>query len=142
MLSSRLRTLTAWFCVVLIALVGITPAQSLVLCLEPDGSVVLEVGSPESGCGGCSADGGQEQPSVLPASEENCPCIDIPISLGEQTQVQPRTVEVSLDGPWLAPALECVAVSAAQVASTIPQVVDPPRPAERLAHIRTVVLLV
>jgi hypothetical protein len=127
---------------VVIALVGITPAQGLVLCLEPDGTVALEVGAPDSGCGGCTPDGGQEQPSE-PTSEENCPCIDIPIfSLGEQTQVQPRTVEISLDGPWLAPALAFVAVSAAQVESTVPQVVDPPRPAERLAHIRTVVLLV
>ena len=142
MLSSRLRTLTAWFCVVVIALVGVTPAQGLVLCLEPDGSVALEVGSPDSGCGGCSSDGGQEQPSALPASEENCPCIDIQISLGEQTQVQTRTFEISLDGPWLAPAPACAVVSAAHIKPTIPQVVDPPRPAERLAHIRTVVLLV
>lgn len=142
MLSSRLRTLTAWFCLVVIALVGVTPAQGLVLCLEPDGTVGLEVGTPDSGCGGCTPAGGQEQPSAS-TSEESCPCIDIPIfSLGEQTQVQPRTVEISLDGPWLAPAFACVAVSAAQVESTIPQVVDPPRPAERLAHIRTVVLLV
>lgn len=143
MLSNRLRTLTAWFCVVVIALVGITPAQGLVLCLEPDGTVALEVGDSDSGCGGCTPDGAQEQPSGLPASEENCPCIDIPIfSLGEETQVQPRTFEISLDGPWLAPAPACAFVSAARIESTIPQVVGPPRPAERLAHIRTVVLLV
>lgn len=141
MLSNRLRTLTAWFCVVVIALVGITPAQGLVLCLEPDGTVALEVGDSDSGCGGCT-DSGPEQPSGLPASEENCPCIDIPIfSLGEETQVQPRTFEISLDGPWLAPAPACAVVSAAHVESTM-RLVGPPRPAERLAHIRTVVLLV
>ena len=139
MLRIRLRALAAWFCVVVIALVGVTPAKGLVLCLEPDGTVALEVGDLDSGCGGCTPDGGQEPSGST--SEENCPCIDIPIfSLGEQTQVQPRTVEISLDGPWLAPALACAGAPAAQVESTIPQIVD--RPTENLAHIRTVVLLV
>lgn len=141
MLRSRLQAVTAWLCVVVIALVGVVPAQGLVLCLEPDGSMVLEVGSPE--CAGCAEVEGEHEGIDSATREEGCPCVDIPIfSLGEENKLQAKSVELRLGGSWTA---------APQFSGVLPVLIveprgtieaTPPRPSSLLALIRTVVLLV
>lgn len=138
-LRSRLQAVTVWLCVVVIALVGVVPAQGLVLCLEPDGSMALELGSLE--CGGCSETGQEGIDSAT--HEEGCSCVDIPIfSLGEKIQPQAKRVELRLDGPWMA-APRVFAVSPALLDDPRGEIqVAPPRPPPLLALMRTVVLLV
>ena len=140
MLSSRLRALCAWFCVALIAFVGVVPAQGLVLCLEPDGAMALKVGSTQ--CGGC-ADGVGGQSGVRSVThEQGCPCVDIPIfSTGEHSQLQATSIELRIDVPLTA-APAPLAILPVLPAEPLVTIGSPPRPAERLAHIRTVVLLV
>ena len=141
MSRSRLQTVATWLCIVVIALVGVVPAQGLVLCLEPDGSMALELGSSE--CGGCAETEGGQQGRGSATHEDGCPCVDIPIfALNEAKQFQSTTVELRLDGPWTAaPTFSAMLpVLVAEPSESI--VAAPPRPSTLLALIRTVVLLV
>lgn len=140
MLSGRLRTLTVWFCIVLVAFVSVVPVQGLVLCLEPDGSMALEVGSTE--CGGCAEAEGGQSGSRSVTREQGCPCVDISIfSTGEHRQLQAKTIELRIDVPLTAVPAP-LAILPVLPAQPLVLIGSPPRPAERLAHIRTVVLLV
>ncbi len=140
-LRSRLQAVTAWLCVVVIALVGVVPAQGLVLCLEPDGSMALEVGSPE--CGGCAETEGGQQGTGSVTHEDGCPCVDIPLlSRGEENQLQAKSVELRLPGPWTAIPQPAAVLPVFPAESRITIEAPPPRPPSLLAHIRTVVLLV
>jgi hypothetical protein len=140
-LRSRLQAVTAWLCVVVIALVGVVPAQGLVLCLEPDGSMALEVGSPE--CGGCAETEGGHEGIDSAAHEEGCPCVDIPIfSLGEENQLQAKNVELRLGGSWMAAPQSSAVLPVLLVEPRGTNEATPPRPSSLLALIRTVVLLV
>lgn len=141
MVRSRLQAVTAWLCVAVIALVGVVPAQGLVLCLEPDGSMALEVGS--LACGGCTETEDGQQGIDSATQAEGCPCVDIPIfGLGEENQLQAKSIELRLDGTWMA-ALQASAVLPVSLAESQTAIeAPPPRPPSLLAHIRTVVLLV
>ena len=144
MLKRSLRILAAWSCVVVVALTGVVPAQGLMLCLEPDGTLALELGFAENDCSGCTSEGTGTQPSDGAATRESgCPCVDIPlISSGEQQQLKRRTSQLQLDAsgaPHLAPFTRLLLPFAD------PREVFPsraPRPPPDLASIRTVVLRV
>lgn len=140
-LRTRIQAVTAWLCVVVIALVGVVPAQGLVLCLEPNGSMALELGSPE--CGGCAETEGGQQGTDSATHEQGCPCVDISIfSLGDENQLQAKSVELGRTGPWTAVPQPAVVLPVLLVEYRDTVEAPPPRPSSLLAQIRTVVLLV
>lgn len=136
-----IHTLTTWLVLVAYMLSGISPAQQLVVCLEPDGGIVLEAAL-DSGCTPCGETEDSAPDSELLAAE-CCPCVDIPLpSQGEGPQAKPRASDAQ--SPW-------AAVLPPSCPSTVAWVEpvelplgagDQPRPAQRLALIRTVILRV
>jgi len=83
MRAPLLRRLTAWLCLVLGLVSGFSPAQALVLCVEPEGGVSLELAFDGSGCDGCPASderGARPDASQLSNAPADCACIDIPLA--------------------------------------------------------------
>lgn len=140
------QRITAWLCLALVLLTGMTPAQGFVVCIEADGCVSVEIKAPDATCGGCEGHEATNSPVELaaPASESvPCPCIDLAVPGSPQDQLAHcRTVEIFV-GPWIAPPPE---VRVQQLEATVAEGRGPPqcvpRVAETLAHIRSVVLLV
>jgi hypothetical protein len=144
-MSSLLQRTTAWLCLAVILLTGITPAQrGFVLCLEEDGCVRVEVKALDGNCAGCEGHAAlavAEQPASSLAGPLDCPCIDLAVVAPHQEhRVLPKPVHAQL-GPWFAPE---------PVASPLFAVVDGhvhaaptsvPRPPDSLALIHSVVLL-
>lgn len=137
--------LTAWLCLALVLLTGLTPAQGFVVCIEDDGCVSIEVKAADANCGGCEGheEGDSPVQTAATSSEEApCPCIDLPVpGSPEQELAQSRSVEIHV-GPWIAPAPE-IRVQHATPTVTAGRGPPPciPRVADSWAHIRTVVLL-
>lgn len=136
-----LHKLTTWLVLVVYVLSGVSPAQQLVVCLEPDGSVVLEAAEP-SGCTPC---GVPEDSSgdVESLGVECCPCIDIPLpTQSEEPQAKLKASEGH--GSWAAVVPPSFIAEIARVEPTEPAVSarSQPRPAPGLALIRTVILRV
>jgi hypothetical protein len=136
-----LHKLATWFGLVAYLLSGISPAQQLVVCLEPDGSVVLEAAE-ASGCTPCD---GTEDPSpqVTGLRSACCACIDIPLPRqGEGPQAKPKASEDR--GSWAAvvPPAGIGSITGIEPVEREPSVRARPRPAPNLALIRTVVLRV
>ena len=138
--------LTAWLCLALVLLTGLTPAQGFVVCIEDDGCVSIEVKAADANCGGCEGheEGDSPVQTAATSSEEApCPCIDLPVpGSPEQELAQSRSVEIHV-GPWIAPAPE-IRVQHATPTVTAGRGPPPciPRVADSWGHIRTVVLLV
>lgn len=141
------QRITAWLCLALVFLTGLTPAQGLVLCLEPDGCISVEIATVANTCNGC--DGHEEgtrpsAPSAEVATEAGCPCVDLTLSGSVQEQrIQPKSIKLQI-GSWIAlppPLLPTVlTASGSLVVPTLAAQI--PRPADSLALIRSVVLLV
>lgn len=134
-----LHKLTTWLVLVAYMLSGISPAQQLVICLEPDGSVVLEAAE-EGGCTPCGTEEASDE-AVLAA--ECCPCVDIPLpTQDEGPQARPKSLD--LQGSWTAVPPPSWPASLATVER--PEIeffrASRPRPAQRLELIRTVILRV
>ena len=136
-----LQRLATWLVLAAYMLSGVSPAQELVLCLEPDGSVVLEAAVP-SGCTPC---GIPEEPSGEQESVgvECCPCIDIPLpTQDEEPQAKPKSSKGH--GSWAAIASPTWIAAIPRVEPAGPALSPRarPRPAPGLALIRTVILRV
>lgn len=144
MYPSILQRITAWLCLATAILTGLAPAQGLVLCLEPDGCVMLEVAACPSACGGCSdrrEDGLLSAAGARAEEQGCCACVDVELpALSQDRRIQPRAPE---------PAWEACLALAPPDSPRSPVAVDavvpaprrePPRPPERLAAIRSVVL--
>lgn len=143
---SILQRLTACLCLAVALLTGITPAQGLVLCLEPDGCVSVEIAAADQGCESCED---HEEPSApaevaTPTTDEaHCPCLDLPLfGSSQERRVRPEQAEAQL-GPWIAAA----SLQLAWTLPVVPLLVGAPRtdaahPPGSLARIRSVVLLV
>lgn len=138
-MSLGLRKLATWLFLTAYTLSGVAHARQLVVCLEPDGTVALEL----STLGECAPCGDSEQ---VPAGEQGlqcCPCIDIPlVAHGERAALRVKTAAAH----DFAPSFDQLGWTAV-LASSEPQrasdgALDPPRPAPGLALIRTVVLRV
>ena len=136
-----IHKLTTWLVLVAYMLSGVSPAQQLVVCLEPDGSVVLEAAE-GSGCTPC---GGTEESSreVKRLAAECCPCVDIPLpTQGEGPQAKPKASDAQSSWFAVLPPF-CHAIVVWTEPGELPlSVGDQPRPAQRLALIRTVILRV
>lgn len=79
---TKRQRITVWLCLVYAFFIGVAPAQGVVLCLEPDGSIAFESATKNSECDGCPTFP-KEPPSAsntLKSSDECCPCIDLLIS--------------------------------------------------------------
>ena len=136
-----IHKLTTWLVLVAYMLSGVSPAQQLVLCLEPDGSVVLEAVED----GGCTPCGGTEESSreVERLAGECCPCIDIPLpAQDEGPQAKPKASDAQ--GLWVAVLPPCFLATVAWIepAELAFTAGGQPRPAQRLELIRTVILRV
>jgi hypothetical protein len=142
MLGPTLHRLTTWLCLVATLLMGISPGQALVLCLEPEGGVTVELASEANRCGGCADDTtGSREPAVPAADPSDCPCIDIPLVLGgEQDQLELKQIDLPVSPTAALPAATVLALEPG--AATCKSRPDTPRPAQSLALIRSVVLLV
>ena len=126
-----------------VALTGAVPAQGLMLCLEPDGTLALELGFAESDCSGCPVPGSDDRPDDGSATgEPSCPCVDIPLVSAGELQLKRKTSELPLDSqdvPIMAPFARLLApfLAPRELARTCA-----PRPPPDLVLLRTVVLLV
>ena len=136
-----IHKLTTWLVLVAYMLSGVSPAQQLVLCLEPDGRVVLEAAED----GGCTPCGGSEESSreVERLAAECCPCIDIPLPTQDEGP-QAKLKAPDAQGWWAAVLPPCFFATVAWVepAELALSARNRPRPAQRLELIRTVILRV
>jgi len=94
------RRFVAWSCLAFSLLSALTPAQGVVLCVEPEGAVTIEGAfdaaccaegstSPEIGAGAVTRNGAVDQAE---RSRPGCPCIDVPlVSVAEQRRNEPRS---------------------------------------------------
>lgn len=136
-----IHTLTTWLVLVAYMLSGVSPAQQLVVCLEPGGGIVLEA-AVDSGCTPCGATEDSAREGEQSAAE-CCPCVDIPLpSQGEGPQAKPRALDAQ--SPWAAVLPPSCSSTVAWVEPAgLPRCAgDQPRPAQRIALIRTVILRV
>ena len=137
-MAKKVHKLTAWLALAVYLLSGLAPAQELVVCLEPDGTLALEAAE----IGGCTPCGGAEE---LPPEEQQgigiecCPCTDIPLpTRAEDAQAKPK----SAGAPDLALPPCLVTVLFVDPAPLPPTGIDPPGAPASLDRIRTVVLRV
>jgi hypothetical protein len=120
---------------------GISPAQDLVICLEPDGSVVLEGAE----AGACTPCGGTEEASreVERQSGECCPCVDIPLPTQDECLQAKRKASDARGSHAAVFPPSCLATAACvQPAERALRAGGQPRLAQRIALIWTVILRV
>jgi hypothetical protein len=134
----------ALLCLALVTLVGLTPAQGFVVCIEADGCVSIEIKAAEPSCASCE---GHEPWDLTedsdPTTVSECPCVDYVVpGFPEGNAFKKGSVEF-LAGPWTAPTVE-ILVGQRTLPSRSERGPPPrtPRVARTLAHIRSVILLV
>ena len=146
MSRSYLQRTTAWLCLVIALLSGITPAQGLVLCIERDGCVSFEVKAFDANCAGCDgheADKALSSVAAQATSDAGCPCIDLGVPDTTQDQGLLPGATAFRIGAWIALPLEIFPHLIGSAADTLrATAAEVPRSPESLALIRTVVLLV
>lgn len=90
----RIERIAGWLCLVLTLLTGAVPAQSFVICIEPDGCVTLEAADSGGACGGCEShavEPGKSAEELSPALDIACPCVDVTVAVSVQdSRVQPK----------------------------------------------------
>jgi hypothetical protein len=133
--------LTIWLLLVVHVLAGVSPAQRLVVCLEPDGGVVLETASP-AGCSPCDRDEAGERgcgQDDVEGKSGSCACIDIPLPMRDEV---PR-LKVTDEPPVSVAPAPAAALVAVEPVSRFPVracAASPPGTAPRLALVRVAVL--
>jgi hypothetical protein len=142
MFGRSLHKLATWLCLVATLLMGISPGQAGVLCLEPDGAISFELADDgASKCGGCPEGSGESREAARPLSEAaDCSCIDIPLVLGsDEDRVELKQVDLPVALSATLPVLVVHTIVSAPLMFGARPV---PRPAQSLTLIRSVVLLV
>jgi hypothetical protein len=138
--QGTLQKLASWLVLVACVISGVSPAQQLVVCLEPDGSVVLEAAAP-AGCTPCGQEDSSREAEQLAAY--CCPCIDIPLpTQGEERQARPKASEGHAVAAAVLPPSCIATIVEAEPARLERSAHAEPRPPPALALIRTVVLRV
>ena len=145
-MSAILQRMTAWLCLAATFLTGLTPAQGLVLCVQPNGRVSVDLVSPAEHCQCCDDHEQVTTAEALPSrglGDVCCECLDLPVSGTLQDRVnQSRPIAPQL-GPWIAPKPGTVLVSLVLIAPVSRAARDGvPRAPDSLALIRSVVLLI
>jgi hypothetical protein len=137
-----IHKVAAWLVLLAYLFSGIAPAEQLVLCIEPDGTVALEMAAP-GGCTPCGPESlGDDSEG---AGLECCPCTDIPLpSQSEDPQLRPKASGDSSPAiSFLAPSHPApFAIRESAPFAPLPAFESHARSAPRLALIRTVVLRV
>lgn len=135
----RIHEVWAWAILAVYALAGVAPAQDLVICFEPDGTVAVEAAAP----GGCKPTCRSDEVRVDAERPEVacCSCTDIHLP----TRVEdPQAKLGTASAPQLPPAPAAIpwVDALAIVSPTVPDRSgsDAPRQPPGLARIRTVVL--
>ncbi len=147
MRRTTVQKVAAWICLAVYALTGaIAGKHVVVLCVGPNGHLEVEVagGSP---CGDCGIECWPESDpdprlGITSAAPSQCPCVDIPITLGNSgPQAQApnndslKHITLAFNAPVetfrLAPAVRSETLFARE-RTPVPQI----------CHLRTVVLLV
>lgn len=138
--------MTAWLCLAVVLLTGVTPAQGgVVLCIEEDGCVSVEVRARGAECAGCEGHetaAASEQSAAIPLEGIGCPCVDLAMPGARHDQrALPKSLELQA-GPWIAPASQ-IRLQALVEIDAAPHALAKrvPRPPDVLALIQTVVLL-
>lgn len=143
MLSRTHHTLRAWLCLAAALLMGVAPAQGLMLCLEPDGSIELESTANGGQCDGCTSQPAGEHPaehSFFQVHQGCCPCIDVLLPAAGAEPRLAASAEQRVDNVVLGlPAVERALPIRVSEVRVVPRS-DAPRPAQLLALIRSVVL--
>lgn len=135
-----IHKLTTWLVLVAYMLSGVSPAQQLVVCLEPDGSVVLEAAE-DGACTPCGPEESSQEVEQLAA--ECCPCVDIPLPMqGEEAQAKPKASDAQISSVAVLPPCFLAIVAWVEQAKLAFTAGDQPRQAQRLELIRTVILRV
>lgn len=139
-MRSSIHKLTTWLVLVAYMLSGVSPAQKLVVCLEPGGSVVLEAAE-DGGCTPCGPEESSREVEQLAA--ECCPCVDIPLpTQGEGPQAKPKASDAQISSVAVLPPCFLAIVAWVEPAELAFTAGGQPRPAQRLELIRTVILRV
>lgn len=164
MRAAAIQRFTAWLCLAAALWMGLAPAQTFVLCLEPDGSMDLEL-AVDGRCTGCGVscravmpksatcqDGGTtcvEEGCAPPTShgqaaaavDDGCPCIDLVLPTTGDDRIQPKPSQPDADHPVAcAPAIDMA--QGWPPAGARSCVTPAERPPPALALLRSVVLLI
>ncbi len=146
MFRTNLQLLTAWLCLTVVFLTGLSPAQGFVFCIEQDGCVQLEVRTTTADCGGC--DDHQVQSDEGSRTDDShgvadCSCVDIalpgPI---EQRQLRQKVCDLAAPTALIPVSLAAFDRFVVRAPSRTEPRTSVPRPSGSLALIRTVVLRV
>jgi hypothetical protein len=144
-MTSMIQRTTAWLCLAVALLTGFTPAQGTVICLEPDGCVRIELAISAASCFGCGEhreDATPSSPVVRAPEVSDCPCVDLPVPGTSQERRLRNSIALRL-GSWIANPVALTAPPLLPAPRALRALrLDPPRPPESLALIRSVVLLV
>ncbi len=142
-----IQRIGAWLCLASALFMGLAPAQTLVLCFGPGGTIAVEVSPAGTPCGGCPEVGRASDRTVRVSADlggaNACPCVDIPVGSQErQPKLKPRSVELDGPAPLTAlPAFTCsLDLDVGRASARSAQL--EPRVASALVLIRSVVLLV
>jgi hypothetical protein len=162
MFSPPIRRLAAWLCLLASLWMALTPARSLVLCVEADGCVSLEVvvaGRCEGCADRCAAhapvpaaepccegdlaraiDGGDADAAVTSAADD-CPCVDIALPGANNDRLRPRSLQPHVPPAAVAPIADVILLSPPVTGPRL-RLTPLPRPPSMLAQRAAVVLLV
>lgn len=143
-MSLILRRLTAWLCLALLVLTGVTPAQGLLVCVEGDGCVKIELQTAAGNCGDCCAQELERESGRgcdVTSESTPCPCIDVELPGSRDAQNAPaRGAGLELGARFVVPLESAIERTAPAPRIASPRIHVVPRVAHSLAHIRTVVL--
>ena len=136
-----LHKLAARLLLVAYALSGVAPAQQLVVCLEPDGTLALEAAAARR-CSPCD-EPEESSPRVARVDPGCCDCIDVLLpARSEAPQTSAESQEVSNLLAVVALPLCLLTIEDSEPARSSLRACGEPRPGPNLALIRTVVLRV
>ena len=136
-----IHDLAAWLTLVAFLLTGVAPAQQLVVCVEPDGTVAIEAVG-QNACAPCGdADGSSDGAGSIGAECERCIDIPLPTRTGDP-QAKPKALGIGGSS----------GIAALPIGSIAARILEPLRPprvvrggpplTNRLASIQIVVLRV
>lgn len=145
MRARPIHRLGTWLCFAAALVMGLAPAQALVFCFGPEGTIALEVSLDSGPCGGCPEIGAEERESgvVATGGSTGCPCIDIVVGQPEgAVKAKPKPFELALHALAAVPIAQTVTPNLCADIRFARRAARGPDVAPVLALIRNTVLLV